>query len=142
MSLNDHDNFFKIQVKISKMTVFYRRKHLNEHEKQYATRASMGDLGSVLTWVAWVTYLRGWCGSVGSVLAWLAWVAWMACWCGWRASVCSVGRLGGVFAWMACQRWWFDWRANVSGMFLLLLLLILKYYTEKQNVKGLPLKQK
>ena len=35
-----------------------------------------------------------------------------------------------------------DWRSNMNSMFLLLLLLLLKYDPEEQNAECLPLKQK
>ena len=38
--------------------------------------------------------------GVGDVLMWVAWVAWLH-W--WRASMCSVDRVGGMLAWVA---WW------------------------------------
>ena len=45
-------------------------------------------------------------------------------------------------AWVACSRGWYNWRANVSGMLLLLILLLSKYYPEEKNVECLLLKQK
>ena len=38
--------------------------------------------------------------GVGDLLMWVAWVAWLH-W--WRASMCSVDRVGGMLAWVA---WW------------------------------------
>ena len=35
-----------------------------------------------------------------------------------------------------------EWRSNMDGMFLILLLLLLKYDPEEQNAKCLLLKQK
>ena len=35
-----------------------------------------------------------------------------------------------------------DWRSNMDGMFLLLLLLLWKYYPEEKNAECLLLKQK
>ena len=58
------------------------------------------------------------------------------------ASVCSVGRAGGVFAWMACWCGWRQWPANVGDILLLLFLLLLKYYPEGQNVECLLLQKK
>ena len=75
MSLDDDDFLVKMQVKLSKMTAFQRRKLLNEFEIWRATAASMGGVGSVLMWVAWVAYWHGWCdivdvvGGVGDMLA-------------------------------------------------------------------------
>ena len=69
----------------------------------------------------------------------------------WRAICASVGDVDGVggvgvkgsiFVWMACERGWYSWRANVSGMLLLLILLLSKYYPEEKNVECLLLKQK
>ena len=47
MSLDDNDFFVKIHVKISKITVFYRRKLLNQFDKLPLTCASMDGVGSV-----------------------------------------------------------------------------------------------
>ena len=47
-------------------------------------------------WRGWRASVRG----VGDVLMWVAWVAWLH-W--WRASMCSVDRVGGMLAWVA---WW------------------------------------
>ena len=41
--------------------------------------------------------------GVGDVLMWVAWVAWVAWLHWWRASMCSVDRVGGMLAWVA---WW------------------------------------
>ena len=46
--------------------------------------------GSLLSWMAWVAYLRGWCASVGSVggmLASVAWVGWVVYLRGWHAII-------------------------------------------------------
>ena len=70
---------------------------LNEFEKWRAIRVSVGSVGGVLEWVAWVACLRGWhvwCAYVGGVLVWLA------CLCGWCA---NVGYVGGVLAWVTDQ---------------------------------------
>ena len=60
MSLTDDDFLVKIQIKISKMTVFKRRKFLGKFEKLRATCTSIGSMGGMLAWMAWMTYLRGW----------------------------------------------------------------------------------
>ena len=65
MSLDDDDFLVKIKVKISKLTVYSKRKHLNQLEKWRATRANMDGVGIVLAWE--------------SVLAWLEWVACVTC---------------------------------------------------------------
>ena len=51
MSPDDDDFFVKIQVKISKMTVFKRRKLLSKFQKWRATRANRSSMGRVLAWV-------------------------------------------------------------------------------------------
>ena len=58
MSLDYDDVLDRIKVKISKMSVFQRRKLLNKFEKCCVTRG-MGGMESVILWVAWVTYLGG-----------------------------------------------------------------------------------
>ena len=42
--------------------------HLFEFEKWRTIRASVGGVGSVLAWVAWMACLRVWCASVGGVV--------------------------------------------------------------------------
>ena len=81
MSLDDANFLVKIQVKISKMTVFQRRNILNQFEKWRVTRASIDGVGSVLVWVAWVAHL-----------------------CGKRASMIGMGGVGDVLAWVKGQR--------------------------------------
>ena len=64
---------------ISKMTDFWGEKLLNEIEKWCATHAGMGDMGSVILWVAWVTCLRGRYVSVVGVCCWGEVLAWVTC---------------------------------------------------------------
>ena len=52
MSFDDDNFLVKMQVKISKMTVFWSTKLFNKFEKWRATRASMSGVGNVLAWVA------------------------------------------------------------------------------------------
>ena len=66
--------------------------------------------------MVWVAYLRECCTCVGGVLAWVAFLCGklasmisvggvVTCKRGWQASVCSVcsvGRVGGVFVLIAC----------------------------------------
>ena len=77
-------------------------------------------MDDVLAWVAWVACLHRFRSSLGCILACVAWVVWLA----------------------ACQSGWYEWRANVGGMLILLLLLLLKYFPEKNKFEGLLLKQK
>ena len=54
----------------------------------------------MLAWVAkWRTCVGGVHAWVGSVLAWVALVTFLG---RWSASVCSVGGVGGLLPWVAC----------------------------------------
>ena len=87
------------------MTVFQRRKLLNEFEKWRATLAGMGaTLTSMGGWCASIAtlpalakqpYLRGERTSVVGMGGVLVWVAYQ--WC-------IVGEVGDMILWMACQR--------------------------------------
>ena len=77
-------------------------------------------MDGVLAWVAWVACLRRFRASLDCILLCAAWVVWL----------------------VACQSGWYEWRANVGGMLILLLLLLLKYFPEKNKFEGLLLKQK
>ena len=49
----------------------------------------------------------------------LLWVALMACLRGWRASVCSVGGVGGVLTWVTCYYYYcYDWHTTLKKKML------------------------
>ena len=52
MSLDDGEFLVKIQIKVATMTVFERKKLLDESEKSCATRGTMSGMSGVLVWVA------------------------------------------------------------------------------------------
>ena len=83
--------------------------HKNIKQSTLCSRSLRNGLLFVLVWVAWVACLHGWRASVGDVGGVLTWVA---CLRGLRASVCSVGGLCGVLKWVACYYYCYCYYGN------------------------------